>query len=123
MRIFRVGWIFNPSRPVSHALDLGANPTDSELWSYAKERHLVIVTKDADFSARILVSTAPPWIVHLRFGNMRRNEFHRFLAAVWPKVESLLPANKLVCGSAALRIQLRPSDEKFEALPGFAAKV
>jgi predicted nuclease of predicted toxin-antitoxin system len=88
---------FQPSLPVSHALDLGGNPTDSELWFHAKIQRLVIVTKDADFSDRILVNTPPPWIVHLRFGNMRRKEFHRFLAAVWPQVESLLPANKLVC--------------------------
>ena len=57
----------------------------------------VIVTKDADFSDRILVSSPPPWIVHLRFGNMRRTEFHRFLSSVWKQVESLLPANKLIC--------------------------
>ncbi len=88
---------FSPSLPVSHALDLGDNPTDSELWLYAKSRQWVIVTKDADFSDRVLVSTPPPWIVSLRFGNMRRKEFHRFLATVWPQVESLLPANKLVC--------------------------
>lgn len=88
---------FTPSLPVCHALDVGDNPTDNELWLHAKSRHLVIVTKDADFSDRILVSTPPPWIVHLRFGNMRRKEFHRFLAAVWPQIESLLPANKLVC--------------------------
>ena len=88
---------FIPSLPVSHALDLGVHLTDSELWLHAKSRHLVIVTKDADFSDRVLVSTPPPWIVHLRFGNMRRRDFHRFLAAVWPQVESLLPANKLVC--------------------------
>jgi hypothetical protein len=30
------------------------------------------------------VSMPPPWIVHLRFGNIRREEFHRFLASVWP---------------------------------------
>ena len=88
---------FAPSLPVSHALESGDHLTDSELWLLAKSRHLVIVTKDADFSARILVSTPPPWIVHLRFGNMRRKEFHRFLEALWPPVESLLPANKLVC--------------------------
>lgn len=88
---------FTPSLPVSHALDLGDHLTDSELWLLAKSRHLVIVTKDADFSDRVLVSTPPPWIVHLRFGNMRRKEFHRFLAALWPQVESLLPANKLIC--------------------------
>ena len=39
----------------------------------------------------------PPWIVHLRFGNIRREEFHRFLASVWPQIESFLPAHKLVC--------------------------
>ena len=88
---------FVPSLPVSHALDLCGNPTDSELWLHAKSRQLVIVTKDADFSDRVLVSTPPPWIVHLRFGNMRREEFHRFLASAWPRIESLLPANKLVC--------------------------
>jgi predicted nuclease of predicted toxin-antitoxin system len=88
---------FTPSLPLCHALDLGDNPTDSEVWLHAKSRQLVIVTKDADFSDRVLVSTPPPWIVHLRFGNMRRKEFHDFLAAVWPQIESLLPENKLVC--------------------------
>ena len=88
---------FAPSLPVSHALDFGTNPTDSELWNHARMRQLVIVTKDADFSDRILVSNPPPWIVHLRFGNMRRADFHRFLASVWAQIETLLPANKLVC--------------------------
>lgn len=88
---------FSPSLPVSHAQDLGGNPTDSELWAHSRANQLVIVTKDADFSDRILVSNPPPWIVHLRFGNMRRAEFHRFLTSVWPQVESLLPANKLIC--------------------------
>ena len=35
--------------------------------------------------------------MHLRFGNMRRAEFHGFLGATWPQIESLIPANKLVC--------------------------
>jgi predicted nuclease of predicted toxin-antitoxin system len=88
---------FTPSLPVTHAQELGGNPTDSQLWAHARAHQLVIVTKDADFSDRILVSNPPPWIVHLRFGNMRRSEFHRFLASVWMQVETFLPANKLVC--------------------------
>ena len=88
---------FSPALPVSHAREFGENPTDSELWDLAGAQQWVIVTKDTDFSDRILVSKPPPWIVHLRFGNMRRREFHRFLADVWPQVESLLPAHKLVC--------------------------
>ena len=42
-------------------------------------------------------STPPPWVVHLRFGNLRRAEYHARLARVRRDVESLLPANKLVC--------------------------
>ena len=87
----------SPSLPVSHARQFGGNPTDSELWNLAEAERWVIVTKDADFSDRILVGMPPPWIVHLRFGNMRLKEFHRFLAAAWPQIESLLPAHKLVC--------------------------
>ena len=58
---------------------------------------LVIVSKDADFSDRIMLSAPPPWIVHLRFGNLRRKEYHALLAKMWPHVEALLPQNKLIC--------------------------
>jgi len=88
---------FQPSLPVHHATSFGANPTDTELWELAKQQQFVIVTKDADFSDRILVTSPPPWIVHLRFGNMRRVDYHQFLQLVWPKIEALLPAHKLVC--------------------------
>jgi predicted nuclease of predicted toxin-antitoxin system len=57
---------------------------------------LAIITKDADFSGRIILHTPPPWIVHLRFGNLRRKEFHAVLARAWPQIEALLPAHKLV---------------------------
>ena len=60
------------------------------------QNELVIVSKDADFSERILLAPPPPWVVHLRIGNMRRRDFHAFLARVWPQVESLLPGHKLV---------------------------
>lgn len=38
----------------------------------------------------------PPWIVHLRLGNLRVAEFRAFLARTWPMVEALLPAHKLI---------------------------
>ena len=88
---------FTPALPVSHVSDFGANPTDPQLWQIAAAGHLVVVTKDTDFSDRILVSSPPPWIVHLRFGNMRRADFHRFLASAWPRIEAMLPEYKLIC--------------------------
>ena len=91
---------FTPSQPVTHVETLGVSPEDAAVWEYARLGELVIVTKDADFSDRILLSQPPPWVVHLRIGNMRRADFHAFLARIWPQVEALLPAHKLVNGYA-----------------------
>lgn len=34
--------------------------------------------------------------VHLRFGNLRRRNYHEFFAKVRPQVEKLLPQSKLM---------------------------
>ena len=57
---------------------------------------MVIVSKDADFSDRIILHSPPPWVVHLRFGNLRKNDFHALLGRVWPQIEKLLKIHKLV---------------------------
>ena len=75
-----VNILFSPSLPVEHVTDLGESPSDTEIWEYAKQNDLVIVSKDADFSDRIITSTPPPRVVHLRFGNMRKRDFHAFLS-------------------------------------------
>lgn len=87
---------FTPGLPLVATTSLGASPTDSQVWEFARQRELVIVSKDADFSERIILHSPPPWVVHLRFGNMRRREFHALLARVWPQVEALLKTHKLV---------------------------
>ena len=76
---------------------MGASPSDTTIWNYGRQHGLAIVSKDADFSARIMLAVPPPWIVHLRFGNLRRKDFHALLAKMWPHVQALLPAHKLVC--------------------------
>ena len=87
---------FSPGLPVCHSKDLGHSPSDTEIWNYASLKELVIVSKDADFSNRIMLSNPPPWIVRLRFGNMRKKAFHACLEKAWPSIESLLPAHKLI---------------------------
>ena len=87
---------FAPSLPIIHVEAIGVSPQDGAVWEYAKTGFLAIVSKDTDFSDRILVSQPPPWVVHLRIGNLRRADFHAFLARVWPQIEALLPAHKLV---------------------------
>ena len=43
-----------------------------------------------------MVFGPPPRIIHLRVGNIRRKDFHEFLARVWSEIETLLPENKLI---------------------------
>lgn len=87
---------FTPSLPVTHASELGTSPTDTQLWEHARAHRLAIVSKDADFSDRIMLSGAPPWIVRLAFGNLRLADYHAALARAWPQIEALLPAHKLL---------------------------
>jgi predicted nuclease of predicted toxin-antitoxin system len=84
------------SLPVVHARQLGEQVSDSELWVHAGANELVIVTKDADFSARVKIEGPPPRIVHLRVGNMRRAEFLNWFFGKWPLIEALIPSYKLI---------------------------
>ncbi|MBL9208346.1 MAG: DUF5615 family PIN-like protein [Opitutaceae bacterium] len=82
--------------PISHVAEISNSPTDSSVWQHGREGRLVIVTKDADFRHRILMSEPPPWIVHVRVGNLRLRPFIEHITSVWPSVESLLPKHKLI---------------------------
>lgn len=82
--------------PVIHSTQIAVQASDTDLWHYAQSQGLVIVTKDADFRLRALTSSPPPWVVHLRFGNMRRKEFERALERAWPLVEQLLPHHRMI---------------------------
>ena len=87
---------FSLPLPVAHSTDLGESPSDHEVWNFAKWNRLVIITKDVDFSDRIAAIEPPPWIIHLRIGNLRKCEFHSFLEKHWPQIFGLLPAHKLI---------------------------
>ena len=76
--------------------ELWANLARDEREFESPAWHESVLREDVDFSNRIMLSAPPPWIVHLRIGNLRRREFHAFLVRIWPEVEALLPAHKLV---------------------------
>jgi predicted nuclease of predicted toxin-antitoxin system len=88
--------LFSPTLPIISVSEVGNSPTDSQMWEFARAREFVIVSKDADFSDRIIIQQPPPWVVHLRFGNLRKKDFHALLTRVWPQVETLLKSHKLV---------------------------
>lgn len=71
----------------------GATPT---FWNYARKNAYTIVTKDADFSHRIIVSKPPPKIIHLRIGNLKLRDFKTFIEENWRDIQSASKDHKLV---------------------------
>ena len=79
-----------------HQIDIDDQWTDGQIWNYAKETDLTIVTKDADFSNRIIFHKPPPKVIHIRFGNMKMREFFSRMNAVWEDAIRLSESHKLV---------------------------
>lgn len=69
---------------------------DSVVWEYARVHNLTIVTKDADFSERIMLSEPPPRVVLLKVGNLRLGQLREFLIKTWPQIALLSPNYKLL---------------------------
>ncbi|MCZ8198607.1 MAG: DUF5615 family PIN-like protein [Flavobacterium sp.] len=69
---------------------------DSQIWQYAMENNLTIITKDIDFSNRILFHNPPPKVIHIRYGNMKMKPFYENISLVWDKIIEMNSNHKLV---------------------------
>ena len=76
--------------------DIGSTWTDTEIWKYAADNNLTIVTKDSDFSDRVLLSASGPSVIHVRVGNLRIGDLLLYLSAIWPDVCGASDACRLV---------------------------
>ncbi len=79
-----------------HQADISNTATDEEIWNYAKTHNLTIITKDSDFSNRIMFTEPPPKIIHIKIGNMKIKDLHNFLNSVWEDVLNMNKSFKLV---------------------------
>ncbi len=79
-----------------HQIDIDDEWTDEQIWNYAEENDLTIITKDADFSNRIIFHQPPPRVIHIRLGNMKMREFFTVTTAIWNDVIELNESHKLV---------------------------
>lgn len=80
----------------THVYEIDSGMSDEAIWEHAKRQDLTIVTKDADFSDRIMLDAPPPRVIHLRIGNMTISELHDFLSRNWARIEELSMSHKLV---------------------------
>ena len=79
-----------------HQRDIDDRWTDDQIWKYATENDLTIITKDADFSAKVMFHKPPPKVIHVRVGNMKIGELFLYLTGIWPEVVKLNSNHKLI---------------------------
>lgn len=79
-----------------HQIDLDPSAKDKAIWDYAEANHLTIITKDSDFSNRILFKDPPPSVIHIKIGNVNMKEFHLLINTCWEDVILISESHKLV---------------------------
>ena len=79
-----------------HATALGTQPTDLYLWEFAGQNGWTLLTKDADFFTQLALAGAPPKVIWIRTGNLRRVELENRLVILWSKIEEMAQMHDLV---------------------------
>jgi len=76
--------------------DINDEWSDEQIWEYAMNENLTIITKDVDFFNKMLLHNPPPKVIHIRFGNLKMKDFFELTTKVWSDVLELNQKNKLV---------------------------
>ena len=84
-------WLIGAGFQAQAVRDLGLREAkDAEIWRYAHEHSLVIITKDDDFAARVQSSRDGPHVVWLRVGNTSNAALRSWLLPRMPQVIEML---------------------------------
>jgi len=80
-----------------HVEDFGlSQASDIEIWRYAGENELVIVSKDEDFVYLANASKSKAKLVWVRLGNCRTVALLAAIDRAWPRIEAALRAGDRV---------------------------
>jgi len=89
-------WLLDRGYDAKHVYDcFPDSTTDTEIWNYALQNNIVIISKDQDFAHR-LTSTqgTSPSVVWLRVGNTSKRALLAWLTAIWPKIDRALSSGE-----------------------------
>jgi len=84
------------SKEYIHQFDIDDSWSDSKIWDYATEQNLTIITRDSDFSHRILFHNPPPKVIHIKLGNKKLRDLFKILFSNWEVILELSSTHKLV---------------------------
>lgn len=91
-------WLTGQGLDARHVIDEGLGcASDHEIWTFARDRNLVIVSKDDDF--RIIANQQrciPPQVVWVRLGNCRKAALLTAFQSVLPQLIEALSAGEAI---------------------------
>ena len=79
-----------------HVNKISKSVPDAEIWKFALENNLIILTKDTDFHERILYRNPPPKVILFRLENTSTKYLEDFLALHWKDIEEQIKSVKLL---------------------------
>ncbi len=72
----------------SHVRDVGLeSASDEQVWQYARDHGLCLVSKDSDFNDLVSLRGAPPKLIWLRVGNCTTTEVEALLRSKQDQIE------------------------------------
>ena len=83
---------FSPCTKISKSI------ADTDIWKFALDNNLIILTKDTDFHERILYKNPPPKVILFRLGNTSIPYLEDFLTIHWGEILEQINLAKLVIG-------------------------
>jgi predicted nuclease of predicted toxin-antitoxin system len=70
--------------------------SDQKIWDYACAQGLIILTKDADFYTRCVISPTPDKVIHFQFGNYTLHQLHLFFSKNWNLISEMIDKSTLL---------------------------
>ena len=71
--------------------------SDQEIWNYAKENQMTIVSKDSDFWQRSVLKDTPPKVIWLRIGNCRTSRIEFVLTNLFSRIQEFMQQTDESC--------------------------
>ncbi|MCU0389377.1 MAG: DUF5615 family PIN-like protein [Chitinophagaceae bacterium] len=66
------------------------NASDSEIWNYALENDLIIITRDSDFYYRYITSKHFPKVIFLQLQQLSKQGIKDFFSKNWIEISLLI---------------------------------
>lgn len=79
-----------------HVLKINPVWNYDEIWDYAYNNELIIISKDKDFRLKQLIKGVPPKVIQIKFGNLKLKEFDETISMCWTQAEQLIKTHFLI---------------------------